>query len=135
MAILSFIGGAYFLKLLSQEALKNIFSVICEHFASPFHGDALFSQKLFRYLALCWSDILSALLIFIFSFSYISCFVSDLIILYQGFTLGFCSALLCAVGTEYVGFVHVSSYIASKIIIVLLLVLFACKMSFYSIDK
>ena len=129
--VFSFICGVYFLKALDQETLNALFSVVCKHFASPFGGNMIFSQKLQRYLVLCWSDILSSLILFAFSFSYISYFVSNLVVVYQGISLGISTVLLCNIGVEYISFIHILSYLICRIVILLVLMLHACNMAHY----
>ena len=127
--VFSFIGGVCFFKALDQETLNNLFSIVCKHFASPFGGNMIFSKKLQRYLVLCWSDILSSFILFTFSFSYISYFVSNLVIVYQGISLGISTVLLSRIGVEYISFIHIISYLICRIVILLFLMHHACNMA------
>ncbi len=130
----SFICGICLLNIISQEAVNNAFLVICGHFTSPFEGNVSFSHKLIGYLTLCLSDILSVLLLFIFSFSFFNYFASDIVIIYQGFGFGVNASLLCCVGAAYVGVIRIFAYILCRLLIIVALVIYACKMSCYSLS-
>jgi len=130
----SFICGICLLNIITQEAVNNAFLVICRHFTSPFEGSVSFFHKLRSYLTFCLSDILSVLLLFIFSFSFFNYFASDIVIIYQGFAFGVNASLLCCVGSAYVSIVHIFAYVLCRLLIIISLVVYAYKMSCYSLN-
>ncbi|MBQ9085867.1 MAG: hypothetical protein IJY47_01635 [Clostridia bacterium] len=92
--LISLLSGGIFVGLLSDEFFSAIVYQTSVHFELVFSNIASFSQGILLVLRYAVPDLLCIAICFIFAFSSIHCLVSDLILLFEGFTAGFSGWLM-----------------------------------------
>lgn len=135
MLVASVIGGIFFSKLLSCDVTDKVVTEIAEHFNMTFNGKDVISDIIKQYIKFCIPDIICIALILVFSFSFINYIVLDCIIVYLGFKYGLNSAIVKSAAFSYIGFGNSLAYWFLRAAVLVLIVFFSCKMSFYSLSN
>ena len=135
----SLLLGIISTKLLSEGFLRNSNVIISLHFELPFSncdGFASVVREIFYYSAF---DLVSALAIFLASFSVLNYFISDLMIILGGFKTGFSIALLAGFidnsdAAYSVGVSRFLLFCLFRIALVAYMVFYAWRSALYSFD-
>lgn len=128
--IASVIAGIYFTRLISDAFWADSALRLYSYFKTPFENTAIGFLK--NCLRACISDILCISLMFIFSFSFVNYFATDLILLFIGFKYGLNCALIMSGGSS-IGIGNSLSFLILKGSCLAVILLYSCRMSFYSL--
>ena len=90
----SVLCGGMFVPLLVDESLPGILRQIAVHFELSFFGSPSLFESVLCVLRYSIPDLVCGGICFLFSFSTIHCFISDLLLMIQGFGFGFSVWLL-----------------------------------------
>ena len=131
MLIASLMLGIFVSKLLSEETRQGAFSMMLEHFSSRADQGRL-SDMLSSFLRYSAFDVISFIIIFVFSFSFINYIVSDIILVLYGAKLGLSSSLIIS-ASGLKAFDTVLFFIF-KPIVVILIALYCYKMALLALD-
>lgn len=132
MLIASVIGGICFSNLLSEVALEKAALRIISHFGVS--SDNGFSRLVWQYLGVCLPDIICALVLFLFSFSFVNYVVSDAVLVFLGFRYGVNSAIIKITSFSVVGVGNSLSYWLLRAAVLTVFMIFSCRMAFYSLS-
>ena len=105
MVVASVLAGIFLAKLASDEVLGISIDKLCVHFTKQ-SGAAMFFSNCLR---ACLSDLICLSILFVFSFSFVNYFATDLVLLFVGFKYGFGCALIC-LDIAAVGYLNSLSY-------------------------
>ena len=133
MLIASVIGGICFSNLLSDSALEKAMMKIISHFEASAKSSTGFSGLMLEYINFCLSDIICAVALFIFSFSFVNYIVSDAVLVFLGFRYGMNAAIIKLASFSVIGVGNSLSYWLLRAVILSVFMLFSCRMAFYSL--
>ena len=133
MLIASILCGVFFVQILSDNYLDNALVNVSKHFNAPFKGHTDIEGILSSYLSYCFFDICCIVLIYIFSFSFISYAVTDITIAFCGFRFGMGIALLWQLAFVRIGFFNCGVFVVLRLLMLVVLLIYSYKMAFYSL--
>ena len=133
MLIASILCGVFFVQILSDSYLDNVLVNVSKHFNAPFKGHTDIDGVLSSYLAYSFSDICCIVIIYIFSFSFISYIVTDITIAFCGFRFGVGIALLWRLAFVRIGFFNCGVFVVLRLLMLVILLIYSYKMAFYSL--
>lgn len=133
MLIASVVCGIFFSQLLSENVLFEINKKIQLYFSSFFYNCYYAEDYLDNFLYLSSFDLISAFILFIFSFSFLNYIVSDIIIISHGFCFGMNLSIFKMISFSQIGTSRSLLYFVSRFILLLLLSFCAYTMALYSL--
>lgn len=138
MLIASVIAGGAFTYLLENEFLLQVSYRMSVHFEIPFANCAGITEVIQTILQYSLPELIGILTLCVFSFSAITDFIADLILVYEGFHSGFSALLLYQMKAASVGYYpktgHVGTFVLFKGIILVCFFLYAFRITLYSHD-
>lgn len=133
MLVASVVCGICFSQLLSENTLFEISKEIQLHFSSFFGNCYYVEDYLGKLLCLSSSNLISILILFIFSFSFLNYIISDIIITFHGFCFGMNFSLFRMISFPQIGTRSSLLYLVSHFLLLLLLSFYAYTMALYSL--
>ncbi len=133
MSIASVAGGICLAHMLDSTTVDKLSYRLSAHFASELPQTSPISFLFGIILRTELADLLCIALLLIFSFSFINYFISDIILVFLGVRYGINSAIIFCYAFTVVGLGNSLCYWLCKGVLLVLILIFACKIAILSL--